>query len=213
MVSAAKRRREALTGPSTATQCRSEGRRCPVARGGRGSLLTSKPGSFLDSAEAQLNSARQVAQGRPFALEDGLGEVAPTPGGRDPGSASSFSRTRASCRCNDDSSSRNPSAMDSTRHNTALQLVDDLIADGKMHFTFNEAVPRVGRSPTATANLLRRMVATGLVDRVSRGPLRGPPARPARNPRRCRGICTPHRRDREPNRRKCRCRWRSSLKV
>ena len=59
--------------------------------------------------------------------------------------------------------------MDSATHNTALRLVDDLIADGKMHFTFNEAVPRAGRSPTATANLLRRMVAAGLVDRVSRG--------------------------------------------
>ncbi len=59
--------------------------------------------------------------------------------------------------------------MNSATHNTALQLVDDLIADGRMHFTFNEALPRVGRSPSATANLLRRMVATGLVDRVSRG--------------------------------------------
>ena len=54
-------------------------------------------------------------------------------------------------------------------HSRALQLVDDLVADGKMHFTFSEVVPRVGRSPSATANLLRRMVDAGLVDRVDRG--------------------------------------------
>ncbi len=59
--------------------------------------------------------------------------------------------------------------MDTSTHRTALRLVDDLVADGKMHFTFGEAVPLSGRSSTATANLLRRMVATGLVDRVSRG--------------------------------------------
>lgn len=54
-------------------------------------------------------------------------------------------------------------------HNPALQLVNDLVADGKTHFTFDEAVPRVGRSPSATANLLRRMVDAGLIDRVRRG--------------------------------------------
>jgi predicted transcriptional regulator of viral defense system len=59
--------------------------------------------------------------------------------------------------------------MDSTTHNTALQLVDDLVAEGKTHFTFSEVVPRTGRSPSATANLLRRMAAAGLVDRVRRG--------------------------------------------
>ncbi len=55
------------------------------------------------------------------------------------------------------------------KQSRALQLVDDLVADGKMHFTFREVVPRVGRSPSATANLLRRMVDAGLVDRVDRG--------------------------------------------
>jgi len=55
------------------------------------------------------------------------------------------------------------------RATAALRLVDDLVADGKEHFTFAEAVRRVDRSPAATANLLRRMVAAGLVDRVRRG--------------------------------------------
>lgn len=51
----------------------------------------------------------------------------------------------------------------------ALRLVDDLVADGKAHFTFAEAVRHVDRSSAATANLLRRMVGAGLVDRVRRG--------------------------------------------
>lgn len=59
--------------------------------------------------------------------------------------------------------------MDTSTHSPALRLVDDLVADGKTRFTFAEAVPRTGRSPSATANLLRRMVNAGLVDRVSRG--------------------------------------------
>lgn len=54
-------------------------------------------------------------------------------------------------------------------HNTALSLVDDLVADGKTHFTFGEALRRFGRSPPATGNLLRRMRAAGLIDRVRRG--------------------------------------------
>jgi len=53
--------------------------------------------------------------------------------------------------------------------NAALRLADDFIADGKVHFTFAEAVDYVQRSPAATANLLRRMVALGLLDRVRRG--------------------------------------------
>ncbi len=61
------------------------------------------------------------------------------------------------------------STHSSATQSRALQLVDDLVADGKMHFTFSEIVPRVGRSPSATANLLRRMVDAGLVDRVDRG--------------------------------------------
>ncbi len=67
------------------------------------------------------------------------------------------------------SNSWNPFSMDSGTHNAGLQLVDDLVAAGKTHFTFDEVVPRIGRSPAATANLLRRMVASGLVDRVRRG--------------------------------------------
>lgn len=59
--------------------------------------------------------------------------------------------------------------MDQITHKSGLQLVDDFIADGKTYFTFDEARQRVGRSPSATANLLRRMVASGLVDRVRRG--------------------------------------------
>lgn len=51
----------------------------------------------------------------------------------------------------------------------SLTLVDDLVADGKSHFTFDEARRRCGRSPTATANLLRRMKRSGLIDHVRHG--------------------------------------------
>ncbi len=54
-------------------------------------------------------------------------------------------------------------------HNAALRLVDDLIADGKSHFTFGEAQQRFDQSPAATGNLLRRMINAGLIDRVRRG--------------------------------------------
>jgi len=50
-----------------------------------------------------------------------------------------------------------------------LRLVDDLVADGKTHFTFDEAQQRFGQSPSATGNLLRRMLTAGLIDRVRRG--------------------------------------------
>lgn len=53
--------------------------------------------------------------------------------------------------------------------NTALRLVNDLVADGKVHFTFAEAQQRFGRSPPATGNLLQRMLVAGLIDRVRRG--------------------------------------------
>ncbi len=59
--------------------------------------------------------------------------------------------------------------MELKTHSMALRLVDDVVADGLTHFTFDEARRRLGRSPTATANLLRRMVGHGLVDRVRRG--------------------------------------------
>ena len=52
---------------------------------------------------------------------------------------------------------------------SALRLVDDLIADGVRHFTFQEALQRSGRSPTGTANLLRRMTDKGLIERVRQG--------------------------------------------
>jgi predicted transcriptional regulator of viral defense system len=48
-------------------------------------------------------------------------------------------------------------------------MVNDLVADGFTHFTFDQAKIRLNRTPAATANLLNRMVEHGLVDRVSRG--------------------------------------------
>lgn len=54
-------------------------------------------------------------------------------------------------------------------HNSALRLVDGLVADGRTHFTFSEAQQRFGQSPSATGNLLRRMLTAGLIDRVRRG--------------------------------------------
>ena len=51
----------------------------------------------------------------------------------------------------------------------ALQFLDSLVADGLASFTFDQAVLRSGRSRTATANLLKRMVDRGLLDRVRRG--------------------------------------------
>ena len=59
--------------------------------------------------------------------------------------------------------------MSQKSHNTALRLVDDLVADGKMHFTFAEAQQRFAQSPSATGNLLQRMLTAGLIDRVRRG--------------------------------------------
>jgi len=53
--------------------------------------------------------------------------------------------------------------------NIGLAFVDDLVADGKAHFTFAEGRERLQRSPGATANILRRLVENGLVDRVRRG--------------------------------------------
>lgn len=54
-------------------------------------------------------------------------------------------------------------------HNAALRLADDLVAEGKTHFTFGEAQQRFGQSPSATGNLLQRMLTAGLIDRVRRG--------------------------------------------
>jgi len=47
--------------------------------------------------------------------------------------------------------------------------VDNLVADGKAHFSFAKARQRFGQSPSATGNLLRRMLTAGLIDRVRRG--------------------------------------------
>jgi predicted transcriptional regulator of viral defense system len=50
-----------------------------------------------------------------------------------------------------------------------LELVDSLVAEGKAAFTFEEAKAALNRSPTATANVLRRLQDAGLVDRLGRG--------------------------------------------
>lgn len=50
-----------------------------------------------------------------------------------------------------------------------LDLVDSLVAEGKADFTFEEARAALNRSPTATANVLRRLQDAGLVDRLGRG--------------------------------------------
>ena len=50
-----------------------------------------------------------------------------------------------------------------------LNLIDSLVAEGKTEFTFDEARAALDRSPTATANTLRRLRHNGLVDRLGRG--------------------------------------------
>jgi predicted transcriptional regulator of viral defense system len=50
-----------------------------------------------------------------------------------------------------------------------LQLLDRLVADDQLQFTATDAAVRLGRSPTATSNLLRRLLREGLVDRVRHG--------------------------------------------
>ena len=59
--------------------------------------------------------------------------------------------------------------MDRKIQNTGLALADDPIADGKHFFTFAEARRRLGCSPAAAGNLLKRMLAAGLIDRVRHG--------------------------------------------
>ena len=53
--------------------------------------------------------------------------------------------------------------------NQALILADKLVADGAAAFTFEIAAMRLGKSKTATANVLKRMRNAGLIDRVRRG--------------------------------------------
>lgn len=50
-----------------------------------------------------------------------------------------------------------------------LALANELVAEGHSTFTFEEVEKRLGKSKTATANLLKRMEKAGLIDRVRRG--------------------------------------------
>ena len=50
-----------------------------------------------------------------------------------------------------------------------LALANELVAEGRSTFTFDEVERRLGKSKTATANLLKRMEKAGLIDRVRRG--------------------------------------------
>ncbi len=51
----------------------------------------------------------------------------------------------------------------------SLTLANELVAEDRLTFTFDELVKRLGKSKTATANLLKRMEKSGLVYRVRRG--------------------------------------------
>ena len=59
--------------------------------------------------------------------------------------------------------------MRKTLSTQGLALANDLAADGCSTFTFANAEQRLGKSKTATANLLKRMEKTGLIDCVRRG--------------------------------------------
>jgi predicted transcriptional regulator of viral defense system len=50
-----------------------------------------------------------------------------------------------------------------------LELLDELVAQGRQEFTFNVAQDALGTSASATANVLRRLGDQGLVDRLTRG--------------------------------------------
>jgi predicted transcriptional regulator of viral defense system len=50
-----------------------------------------------------------------------------------------------------------------------LDLIDNLVAEGKEEFTFEEAMAELGSSPTSTANVLLGLRKKGLVDRLSPG--------------------------------------------
>ena len=50
-----------------------------------------------------------------------------------------------------------------------LALANELTAEGRSTFTFREVEQRLGKSKSATANLLKRMEIAGLIDRVRRG--------------------------------------------
>lgn len=53
--------------------------------------------------------------------------------------------------------------------NAGLNLANDIAASGRSTFTFQDAKALLKKSTTATANVLERMVAAGLVDRVRHG--------------------------------------------
>lgn len=59
--------------------------------------------------------------------------------------------------------------MRTKRRDAGLRLLDGLLSEGLMVFTAADAVARLGRSRAGTANLLRRLLREGLVDRVRRG--------------------------------------------
>jgi predicted transcriptional regulator of viral defense system len=59
--------------------------------------------------------------------------------------------------------------MRNEKRSTGLQLLDEFVSEGLVQFTSAEAASRLGRSPAATGNLLRRLVRDGLLDRVRRG--------------------------------------------
>jgi predicted transcriptional regulator of viral defense system len=50
-----------------------------------------------------------------------------------------------------------------------LEFIDSFLAEGREEFTFEDAIAALGRSPSATANTLRRLQDNGLVDRLNRG--------------------------------------------
>ncbi len=50
-----------------------------------------------------------------------------------------------------------------------LELIDTLVAEGRIGFSFDEAKSILGVSTPATANALRGLAALGLVDRLTRG--------------------------------------------
>ena len=50
-----------------------------------------------------------------------------------------------------------------------LSLANELVAQGHSTFTFADIERRLGKSKTATANLLKRMEKAGLIDRVRHG--------------------------------------------
>ena len=65
-----------------------------------------------------------------------------------------------------DCNSLNGSIMYFDPQQQSLSLANELVAEGRLTFTFDELVKRLGKSRTATANLLNRMEKSGLIYRV-----------------------------------------------